>query len=91
MSNSPGNWRDKSWSEVADMDEFSLFKMAFPESFVIEVLIPQANKNIQGEELTLSEYYVWLGVNFLIGCFEGIANHQDWWSMDTVTEFKDAP
>ncbi len=41
--------------------------MAIPERFVIEVLIPQKNKKIQGEELTLSEFYVWLGVNVLIG------------------------
>ncbi len=25
LINSPGNWRDKSWSELADMDEFALF------------------------------------------------------------------
>ncbi len=49
LSNSPGNWREKSWSEVADMDKFALFRMAFSESFLIEVLIPQTNKNIDGE------------------------------------------
>ncbi len=91
VSNSPGSWRDKSWSELADMDEFSLFRLAFPESFIIEVLIPQTNKNIEGEELTLSEFYVWLGVNFLIGCCEGIVDRRDWWSTDPVTDFKGAP
>ncbi|KAL7460318.1 hypothetical protein ACHAXS_001694, partial [Conticribra weissflogii] len=91
VSNSPGSWRDKTWSELADMDEFSLFRLAFPESFIIEVLIPQTNKNIEGEELTLSEFYVWLGVNFLIGCCEGIVDRRDWWSTDPVTDFKGAP
>ncbi len=47
LSNSPGYWRDKNWSEVADMDKFALFQMAFPESFIIEVLIPQSNKSIK--------------------------------------------
>ena len=64
LSNFPGNWRDKSWSEVADMDEFALFQMAFSESFLIEVLIPQTSKNIEGQALTLAEFYVWLWVNF---------------------------
>ncbi len=73
------------------MDKFALFQMAFPESFLIEVLIPQTNNNIDGKQLTFSEFYVWLGANFLLGCFEGIANRQDWWSMDPVTEFKGAP
>jgi len=68
-----------------------LFRLAFPESFIIEVLIPQTNKNIEGEELTLSEFYVWLGVNFLIGCCEGIVDRRDWWSTDPVTDFKGAP
>ncbi len=91
MSNSPGSWRDKTWLELAGVDEFLLFCLAFPESFIIEVLIPQTNKNIEGEELTLSEFYVWLGVNFSIGCYKGIADRQDWWSTDPVTDFKGAP
>ncbi len=51
---------------MTDVDVFALFRTAFPESFIIEILIPQTNINIKGEELTLSEFYVWLGVNFLL-------------------------
>ncbi len=29
-----------------------------------------------------------VGGEFLVGCFKGIADHQDWWSMDPVMDFK---
>ncbi len=58
VSNFSGNWRDKSWSEVADMDEFALFRMSFSESFIIDVLIPETNKNIEGEKFILMELYL---------------------------------
>lgn len=65
-SNYPENWRIKSWSDVADMHEFALLQIMFSDSFVIEGLISQTSKNIEGEgeELKLSEFYVWMDVNF---------------------------
>jgi len=53
MTNSPGAWSKKSWNEIADMDEFALFWMAFLENFFCEVLIPTTNKNFPGDDLTV--------------------------------------
>ncbi len=34
---------------MTDIDVFGLFRTAFPESFIIEILILQTNINIKGE------------------------------------------
>ncbi len=73
------------------MDEFVLFWMAFPENFFREVLIPTTNNNLPGDDLTLSEFYVWLGINMLIGCYSGILDWHDWWLMEQINDFRGAP
>jgi len=91
MTNSPGAWSKKSWNEIADMDEFALFWMAFPENFFCEALIPTTNNNLPGDDLTLSEFYVWLGINMLIGCYGGILDRREWWLMEPINDFRGAP
>ena len=41
------------------MDEFALFRMCFPEDWVKNTLHPATNKEIKGDHLTLSEFYVY--------------------------------
>ena len=65
--------------------------MAFPENFIIDVQIPETNKNLVGEELSLKEFYVWLDVNFFIGFHEGVSDPHKWWSTEPVMDFKGAP
>ncbi len=57
-----GYWEQKSWTQIANMDEFSLFCIAFPERFFINVVIPK--KELTGDNISLHEFYVWLGLNF---------------------------
>ncbi|KAL7474957.1 LOW QUALITY PROTEIN: hypothetical protein ACHAW6_000896 [Cyclotella cf. meneghiniana] len=73
------------------MDEFALFRMTFPENYFQEVPILQTNKTLKGEDLSLSEYYVWLGINLLMGCYGGISDRRDWWLSDPIHEFRGAP
>ncbi len=90
MTNSPGAWRDKSWNEIVDKDKFALFWMAFLENFFHEVLIPTTNKNLKQDDLILSEFYVWLGINMLIRCCSGVSDLRDWWSTEPINDFRGA-
>ncbi|KAL7477985.1 hypothetical protein ACHAW6_003774, partial [Cyclotella cf. meneghiniana] len=64
--------------------------MTFPEKYFWEVLIPPTNKTLKGEDLSLSEFYVWLGINLLMGCFSGISDWRNWWSSNPIHEFRGA-
>ncbi len=77
-TNSAGSWEGKSWTQIADMDEFSLFCLAFPERYFIDVIILETNKQLPGDNLTLQEFYVWLGLNFLMGAYEGVSDRREW-------------
>ncbi len=90
ISNAEGKWKKFSWKEVGEMGEFDLFRMTFPEEFVVEVIIPSTNKHLD-KPLSLQEWYVWLGCQFFMACFEGIENREDWWSMKPITPRHGAP
>ena len=47
------------------MTELDLFRMAFPEDFILETVLPTTNKYIDGDDIDLREFYVWLGCYFL--------------------------
>ena len=91
-SNSKGSWRSHSWQKIKEMEELSLFRMCFPESWVKEVLIPATNAEIRdGEDLTLSEFYRYLGCHFFMACFEGVSDRRMWWSAKPITMNEGAP
>ena len=73
------------------MTELSLFRMAFPEQWVGGVFIPETNKEISGGDITLQEFYVYLGCHFLMACFEGISDRRLWWSPKQVSVREGAP
>ena len=52
------------WNQIADMDELQLFRMCFPEKWIVDLVIPQTNKTL-GKPMGLQEFYVWLGCVFL--------------------------
>jgi hypothetical protein len=90
-SNSKGNWKTQSWQKIKEMDELALFRMCFPEEWAKDVLIPATNKDIEGDKLTLSEFYVYLGCHFFMACFEGISDRRLWWSSKPISMEEGAP
>ena len=56
--NTKGIWRQHSWPKISEMTELSIFRMAFPEQWVMEKLIPATNEEISGDDITLKEFYV---------------------------------
>ena len=67
--NTKGIWRIHSWTKNSEMTEIYIFRMALPEQWVRGVLIPAINKEISGEDITLQEFYVYLGCHFFVACF----------------------
>ena len=59
--NTKGVWRLHSSPKKSEMTELSLFRMTFPEKCVRDVLIPATNEEISGENITMQEFYVYLG------------------------------
>ena len=51
----------KQLAGISEITELSLFRMAFPEQWVRDILIPETNKEIVGDGITLQEFYVYLG------------------------------
>ena len=73
------------------MTELSLFRMTFPEKWVRDVLIPATNEEISGDDITLKEFYVYLGCHFFMAYFEGIYDRRLWWSPKPVSIREGAP
>ena len=73
------------------MTELYLFRMAFPEQWVKDVLIPESNGEIPGEDITLKELYVYLVCHFFMECFEGIFDQILWWSPKSVSILEGSP
>ena len=86
-----GCWTNKSWQTIGNMSELALFRMCFPEAFISDVLIPETNRQIEGEKMDLQEFYVYLGCHFFMACFEGISDRRAWWSKQDVSMFDGAP
>ena len=51
--NTKGVWRQHSWLKNSEMTELSLFRMASPEQWVTDILIPETNEEISGDNITL--------------------------------------
>ena len=49
------------------------------------------NWYIDGPNMTLQDFYVWLGCHFFMAGFEGIENNKMWWSEKTIDMFEGAP
>ena len=91
IQNTKGNWKTKSWQAIKEMDELALFRMCFPESWVRGSLIPATNECIVGGKMDLQEFYIWLGCQFFMACFEGVSDRRDWWSPAAISMEEGAP
>ncbi len=54
ISNTEGKWRELSWEKIGWVGEFEFFRIAFPDEFVIEAIIPSTNKCLD-KPLSLQE------------------------------------
>ncbi|KAL3809499.1 hypothetical protein ACHAXA_009735 [Cyclostephanos tholiformis] len=90
MIDERGKWVSHRWDEIASMSEFELFRMAFLEDFVKDVIIPRTNDNL-GSPLMLGEFYKWLRCNFFMACFQGIPDRKCWWSKEAISPYSGAP
>ena len=79
-----GGWKHHAWQKIKEINKLALFRMCFPEDWVRDVVIPASNPEIEGEDMTLRELYVYLGCHFLMACFEGISGRRLWWSPKEV-------
>ncbi|KAL7525460.1 hypothetical protein ACHAXR_001013, partial [Thalassiosira sp. AJA248-18] len=61
------------------------------EKWVLEAVIPATNKEIEGDILTLQEFYVYLGCHIFMACFEGISDRRLWWSSKPISIKEGAP
>ncbi len=75
---------------MSDMSEIELIRMAFPEKFIIDVSILATNKKLENP-VTLQEFYIWLGSQFFMACFEGVADRKDWWTGKPMNKQSSAP
>ena len=89
--NTKGVWRIHIWTNISEMTDLSLFKMAFPEQWVRDVLIPATNEEITGDKITLQEFYVYWGCYFFMDCFERISDRRLWWSPQPVSVWEGSP
>ena len=46
--------------------EIYIFRMVLPEKWVRDVLIPETNKEIVGDDITLQEFYVYFRYHFFM-------------------------
>ena len=86
-----GKFVNKRWDQIADMSELDLFRLCFPEKYIVKVLIPETNKNLTKKNIDLQEFYVFLGCIFFMSCFVGIDNRADWWSTAPIDMMSGAP
>jgi hypothetical protein len=56
VSNTKGKFTSHRWENIAEMNELDLFRMCFPEQFLLAVIIPQTNGHLR-MPINLSEFY----------------------------------
>ena len=58
ISDTKGGCENQSWSLIAEMSEFHLFRMCFPGNFILEVVILMTTKYIEGPHIILQDFYI---------------------------------
>ena len=89
--NHPGRFKHHTWPAIALMSPFTLFRMCFFEDYVNDVIIPTTNLYLEGEELTIREFYCWLGCWLFMSCYEGIEDRRLWWAEAPIDMYDGAP
>mgnify|MGYP007027707777 FL=1 len=90
FQNLAGKFTNHRWDKIADYDELELFRMCFPEEWLVNVCIPMTNKGL-AKKVDLQEFYVFLGCIFFMSCYQGIPDRDLWWSTKPIDMFDGAP
>jgi hypothetical protein len=83
-------FKNYSKEEVSKMSKLELFLILFPLDYLLEVLIPETNKQLDAP-MDCGEFIRWIGCWFYMALWVGIPNRHDWWSTREVTMFFGAP
>ena len=65
FSDQEGRFINHRWDAIADYGELDLFRMCFPEEWVVNIPIPMTNKELS-KKIDLQEFYVFLGCIFFM-------------------------
>ena len=90
LPNCWGKFTHHEWEDIAKYNELDLFRMCFPEKWVIDVLIPATNKELDSP-INLQEFYVFLGCIFFQASFKGIPDCDQWWLTKAISMFEGMP
>jgi hypothetical protein len=77
FANANGKFKNFRWDEIADFNELALFRICFPEKWIVKTVIPKTNETLD-KPMDLQEFYVWFGCIFFMSCFQGIKDHDLW-------------
>lgn len=90
MQDTLGKWTSHSWPNIAKMSAMDIFRITFPEEFIVNVILPASNEHLV-KKITLREFYVWLGCNFYMACHPADENRESWWDGEQPSMFYGAP
>lgn len=79
-----------SWPIIAEMDEIQLFMLCFPMDYLKNTVLPETNKYVS-QEITLQEFFVFLGCLFFMACHPFDGKRDVWWSKDPISPKHGAP
>ena len=85
-----GRWAHTPWPIVKDMDELQLFLLCLPVDYIKTVILPSTNVHLD-KELTMQEFFVFLGCLFFMACHPGVASRDLWWSAKDISPAEGAP
>ena len=84
-----GRWAGMSWTTIAEMDELQLFMLCFPIDYIKNTILPETNKYLL-EEVSLQEFFVFLGCLFFMACHPGVRDRELWWSKEPISQMDGA-
>jgi hypothetical protein len=91
FQNLAGSFTNQRWDEIADYDEFQLFRMCFPKEWLVKVCITMTNKGL-AKKVSLQEFYVFLGCIFYMSCcYQEIPDRELWWSTKSIDMLEGGP
>ena len=70
--------------------KLQLFELLFPKDYVIEVLLPSINEQLEKDLVTYGEYLRWIGLWLLMSTIHG-PRRRDFWSGSPIDIFEGAP
>ena len=70
--------------------KLDLFETLLPKDYIIDVVLKETNKYIDGEPVQYGEFLVWLGLWFLMATCQG-QTRMEFWSKKSIDMYSGAP